>query len=81
MALVGAVVALVYYWSDLVAWFSNTSWGKVLITMFQDLRQWWNALTAVFADGTWIQILMPTQMDEMPGLQQAGKAFLSGLNC
>ena len=39
MALVGAVVALVYYWSDLVAWFSNTSWGQGLITMFQNLRQ------------------------------------------
>ena len=58
MALVGAVVALVYYWSDLVAWFSNTSWGQGLITMFQDLRQWWNDLTASFTDGTWIQTLM-----------------------
>lgn len=58
MALVGAVVALVYYWSDLVAWFSNTSWGQALITMFQDLRQWWNDLTASFTDGTWIQTLM-----------------------
>ena len=58
MALVGAVVALVYYWSDLVAWFSNTSWGQGLITMFQDLRQWWNDLTTSFTDGTWIQTLM-----------------------
>lgn len=58
MALVGAVVALVYYWSDLVAWFSNTSWGQGLITMFQDLRQWWNDLTASFTDGAWIQTLM-----------------------
>lgn len=58
MALVGAVVALVYYWSDLVAWFSNTSWGQGLITMFQNLRQWWNELTAGFSDGTWAQTLM-----------------------
>ena len=58
MALVGAVVALVYYWSDLVTWFSNTSWGQGLITMFQDLRQWWNELTAGFSDGTWAQTLM-----------------------
>ena len=58
MALVGAVVALIYYWSDLVAWFSNTSWGQGLITMFQDLRQWWKDLTTAFTDGTWIQTLM-----------------------
>lgn len=58
MALVGAVVALVYYWSDLVAWFSNTSWGQGLITIFQNLRQWWNELTAGFSDGTWAQTLM-----------------------
>ncbi len=58
MALVGAVVALIYYWSDLVAWFSNTSWGQGLITMFQDLRQWWDNLTAGFTDGTWAQTLM-----------------------
>ena len=58
MALVGAVVALVYYWSDLVTWFSNTSWGQGLIAMFQDLRQWWKNLTASFTDGTWIQTLM-----------------------
>ena len=58
MALVGAVVALVYYWSDLVTWFSNTSWGQGLITMFQNLRRWWNDLTTSFTDGTWIQTLM-----------------------
>lgn len=58
MALVGAVVALVYYWSDLVTWFSNTSWGQGLIAMFQNLRQWWNELTAGFSDGTWAQTLM-----------------------
>ena len=58
MALVGAVVALIYYWSDLVAWFSNTSWGQGLIAMFQDLRQWWKNLTASFTQGTWIQTLM-----------------------
>lgn len=75
MALVGAVVALVYYWSDLVAWFSNTSWGKVLITMFQDLRQWWNALTAVFADGTWIQILMGLLDSAMSPLRALGDSI------
>ena len=58
VVLVGAVAALIYYWSDLVAWFSNTSWGQGLITMFQDLRQWWNDLTTAFTDGSWAQALM-----------------------
>lgn len=58
LALVGAVAALIYYWSDLVTWFSNTSWGQGLISMFQDLRQWWNNLTTAFTDGAWAQILM-----------------------
>ena len=72
MALVGAVVALIYYWSDLVAWFSNTSWGQGLIAMFQDLRQWWKNLTTSFTDGTWIQTLMGLLDNLMAPLRALG---------
>ena len=31
MALIAAVAALIYYWDDLVAAFSQTAWGKALM--------------------------------------------------
>lgn len=72
MALVAGVVALIYYWSDLVAWFENTSWGQTLITMFQDLSAWWHDLTAAFTDGAWVQTLMGLLDSLMAPLRSLG---------
>ena len=76
MALVAGVVALIYYWSDLVAWFENTSWGQGLITMFQDLRAWWNDLTTAFTDGTWVQTLMGLLDSLMAPLRSLGNGVV-----
>lgn len=72
MALVAGVVALIYYWSDLVAWFENTSWGQTLINMFQDLSAWWHDLTAAFTDGAWVQTLMGLLDSLMAPLRSLG---------
>ena len=77
MALVGAVVALVYYWSDLVAWFSNTSWGQGIITMFHVLHRLWNKVTGAFTDGTWIQIFMGLLDSAMAPLRALADGFTS----
>ena len=77
MALVGAVVALVYYWSDLVTWFSNTSWGQGIITMFHVLHRLWNNVTAAFTDGTWIQIFMGLLDSAMAPLRALGDGLTS----
>lgn len=76
MALVAGVVALIYYWSDLVAWFENTSWGQGLITTFQELRAWWNDLTAAFTDGTWVQTLMGLLDSLMAPLRSLGNGVV-----
>lgn len=76
MALVAGVVALIYYWSDLVAWFENTSWGQGLIATFQELRAWWNDLTAAFTDGTWVQTLMGLLDSLMAPLRSLGNGVV-----
>ena len=38
LALVAAVAALIYYWSDLIAAFSETAWGKVLFGIFDGIK-------------------------------------------
>lgn len=76
MALVAGVVALIYYWSDLVAWFENTSWGQGLISVFQDLSAWWHDLTAAFTDGAWVQTLMGLLDSLMAPLRSLGNGVV-----
>jgi TP901 family phage tail tape measure protein len=40
VALIAAVGALIYCWSDLTKWFSNTEWGAATIGWFQSLGGW-----------------------------------------
>lgn len=55
LALIAGVAALIYYWSDLVTWFKNTSWGKAIIGVCRDIGQWWDGVKQAFADIQWAQ--------------------------
>lgn len=58
LALITGVAALIYYWSDLVTWFQNTSWGQAIIGVCRDIGQWWGTLTASFANSSWAEGLL-----------------------
>lgn len=44
MALIAAVAALIYYWDDLVAAFSQTTWGKALMGVFDVVKAAFNGV-------------------------------------
>lgn len=44
VALVAIVGALIYYWNDLVAAFSETAWGKVLFGVFDTVKAAFNSV-------------------------------------
>ncbi|MEL0639101.1 phage tail tape measure protein [Pseudoalteromonas aliena] len=44
MALIAAVAALIYYWDDLVAAFSQTAWGKALMGVFDVVKAAFNGV-------------------------------------
>ena len=44
MALIAAVAALIYYWDDLVAAFSQTEWGQALMGVFDGVKAAFNGV-------------------------------------
>lgn len=57
LALIAAVVALIYYWSDVKAYLADTTWGGPLLAIMEELEAGWNMLTNLFTDFTWTKLL------------------------